>query len=137
MEVLQKDDQEEVRKEQRKKHQDMKKRLKRRWKKVKNKEVLMRAQAASKVNELDEEKLKLVETNLGVLKKMRNAENLDFKNKVEDLWVGKFSSVKDSCTRPIIGYLCEGGYSYRLGGSVGVGYVAWAAWTRRWEGRKV
>ena len=27
-----------------------------------------------------------------------------------------------------MGSLCKGGYSYRVGGSVGVGYVAWRAW---------
>ena len=87
----------------------------------------MTTQAAANI-EIDEEKLKVAENSLMVLKKLRENENLEFKNKADKLWIGEFNSVKNSCIRPVMGFVRDGGYSFREGGSVGVGYVAWKAW---------
>merc|ERR1711973_1017646 len=77
IENLHQDTKEGERKEKRLEHQVTKKRLKRQWKKLKSKQVLVQAQAVTKDQDPDMERLKVISDNLTAVKEMR--ENTDFR----------------------------------------------------------
>lgn len=43
------------------------------------------------------------------------------------LWLPEATSIRNSCSREVIGFVKKGGYSYSLGKSSAVGYIAAAA----------
>ena len=104
--------------------QVQKKRLKRQWKKLKDKQVLMKAQATALDKPLDTERLKQVTENLQTVKKIRETENAGYAAKAEELWLGEFNTVRNSCKRELFGYVAAGSMSYTVGGFVGYGFVA-------------
>jgi len=124
VEPLQKDQAEKQRKETQQHHKVMKKRLKRRWKKLKDKKVLMQCQSSALGKELDKEKMQNISDGMTTLKKMRNEENAQFGANTEQLWIGDFERVRHSCRRQIVGYVTVGDNSLRLGCHVGYGFVA-------------
>ena len=132
-EPQQKDEMEKERKEKRKQHQEKMKRLKRQWKKVKNKKVLMVAQRIAEEKEVDVERMKMTDHSLSIMKGLRDEENSRYKEKAERLWEGECSTVRNSSSREVMGWVVRGGYSYRLGGEVGEGLVTargWLEWVR-------
>eukprot|EP00088_Acartia_fossae_P048508 TRINITY_DN5295_c0_g1_i12.p1 TRINITY_DN5295_c0_g1~~TRINITY_DN5295_c0_g1_i12.p1 ORF type:complete len:959 (+),score=235.08 TRINITY_DN5295_c0_g1_i12:40-2916(+) len=139
VEIQQQDQTEKERKDVTEMHKNMKKRLKRRWKKLKDKKVLMQCQATALGKELDTEKMNHVTDGLNTLKQMRNAENANFGAKSEELWIGgecavKTAGVRHSCKqREVMGFVTQGDMSYKAGCFVGYGFVALKAikkWTQ-------
>ena len=55
----------------------------------------------------------------------REGANAAYVEEQEHLWVpGKLSQgLKDECSRSLLGFVVEGGYSYRAGKAVGLGFV--------------
>jgi ribonuclease P/MRP protein subunit POP1 len=124
MERVHEDDMEKERKETREMHQLTKKRLKRQWKKLKDKEVLMKTQSTALGKPLDEEKLNLVTSNMNTVKKIREQRNHEFGAKNEELWIGDFNTVRHSSKREIFGFITAANMSYTIGGYLGFGYVS-------------
>lgn len=57
------------------------------------------------------------------LKESREAEKSAYERLCQDLWLPKNNVTVNSSTRRVLGWTVDGGYSFRIGGSVGVGYV--------------
>ena len=59
------------------------------------------------------------------LKRRREDANTDYVKEQEDLWMprGLPHGLKDGCSRSLLGFIVEGGYSYRAGKAVGLGFV--------------
>lgn len=123
VETYQQDDMEKQRKETIQTHKAQKKRLKRKWKKLKDKQTLMKCQSTALGKELDTEKLNHAAVGMATLKEMRNTENAAFAGKSEDLWIGDFNTVRNSCKREVMGYVTIGDLSYKEGCFVGHGFV--------------
>jgi len=123
VEPQQEDTMEQERKRAREQHQNNKKRLKRQWKKLKDKQMLMKTQATALGQPLDTAKLDLVTENMKTVKKIRNNENDQFGAKTEDFWIGDFNSVRHSCRREVIGYLTAANMAYTVGAFVGFGFI--------------
>ena len=135
-EPQQKDEMELERKDKRKQHKEKMKRLKRQWKKVKDKKVLLVAQGIAEEKEIDKERVKMIEHSLTVLKGLREEENSSYKKKAERLWEGECTTVRNSTSRDVMGWVVRGGYSYRVGGEVGEGLVSargWLEWVKMFD----
>ena len=104
----------------------LKKRLKRHWKIVKDKEVLARAQATSVGERPDGARLSAIRGNLAELKELRDRENDRYRTASESLWLGDCGAapLRSACSRETIGFVCRGSRSLRAGGALGVGYAA-------------
>jgi len=125
VEVIQKDCLEREREQTKEQHQKTKKRLKRSWKKLKNKQVQMKAQSTALGTPLDTDKLDKVTTSITAVKQLRNQENERFAARSEQLWLGgDFDTVRHANNRQLMGYTTHGNMSYRVGGYVGLGFVA-------------
>ena len=104
-------------------HQAQKKRLKRQWKKLKDKQVLLKSQSVALGKPLDQTRLNLISENLSTVKQIRNNENAAFGAKNEHLWLGDFNTVRNSCKREVFGFVNAATMSYGVGACVGFGFV--------------
>ncbi len=68
----------------------------------------MKCQSTALGKELDTEKLNHAAVGMATLKEMRNTENAAFAGKSEDLWIGDFNTVRNSCKREVMGYVTIG-----------------------------
>ena len=115
METLHQDAKEGERKEKRLEHQVTKKRLKRQWKKLKSKQVLVQAQAVTKDQDPDMERLKVISDNLTAVKEMRENENATWATESERLWTPQGEHSRTGLERELAGWVVDGGFSYRSG----------------------
>ncbi|XP_045471264.1 ribonucleases P/MRP protein subunit POP1 [Harmonia axyridis] len=63
-------------------------------------------------------------------KKLENidlTELFEYHVEMRKLWLPEATNIKDSCSRPVLGFIREGGFSYTLGNSKGLGYIAGAS----------
>jgi len=130
METLHQDAKEGERKEKRLEHQVTKKRLKRQWKKLKSKQVLVQAQAVTKDQEPDMERLKVISDNLTAVKEMRENENATWATESERLWTPQGEHFKTGFERELAGWVVDGGFSYRSGRHRGIGYITYRAFQK-------
>jgi len=122
-EPLHEDAHEKMRKEARALHKQQKKRLKRQWKKVKDKKVQHFAHSVAQEKDVDESKMESMNTSLLNLKTLRDSENSNYSKLNEKLWSQEPSSIRKGCSRELVGWVVSGGYSYRKGCDIGEGLV--------------
>merc|ERR1712059_210707 len=124
------------RKEAKELHRRQKKRLKRQWKKVKEKKVLQVSLAVTNDEKPDEARLEKLTASLADLKSHRELENTKYEGQSEKLWLSDCTEVRSSATRDLMGWVTRGGYCYRKGGEVGTGLVTlrgYIAWLNRFK----
>ena len=109
------DAKEEERKEKRKEHKVTKKRLKRQWKKLKSKQVLVKAQAVVKDEDPDQEKVKMITKNMEAVKGIREKENETWAKESERLWSPDAENLRTGSVRELAGWVVEGDFCYRSG----------------------
>ena len=109
------DAKEEERKEKRKEHKVTKKRLKRQWKKLKSKQVLVKAQAVVKDEDPDQEKVKMINKNMEAVKGIREKENETWAKESERLWSPDAENLRTGSVRELAGWVVEGDFCYRSG----------------------
>merc|ERR1712192_326689 len=126
---------EEERKEKRQEHKVMKKRLKRQWKKLKSKQVLVKAQAVVKDEQPDEEKVEMITKNMEAVKEIREKENDSWAKESERLWSPENENLRTGFARELAGWVVEGDFCYRSGGHRGIGYISFRAY-QRLEGKR-
>ena len=74
--------------------------------------------------ELDGERVKKLESQMNDLKAKREQEVKDFNVKMNSLWlVDPEVDLKNHCSKVTMGYVTQGGYSYRRGRVCGLGFV--------------
>ena len=115
VEPLHEDAKEGERKEKRKEHKVTKKRLKRQWKKLKSKQVLVRAQAVVKDQEPDQEKVEMITKNMEAVKEIREKENETWAQESERLWSPDDENLRTGFARELAGWVVEGNFCYRTG----------------------
>ena len=103
------------RKEKRTEHKLTKKRLKRQWKKLKSKQVLVKAQAVIKDEEPNPEKVEMITKNMEAVKEIREKENKTWAKERERLWSPENENLRKSCSRELAGWVVEGDFCYRTG----------------------
>ena len=84
----------------------------------------MRTQSTALGKPLDEERLELISSSREIVKTIRENENTEFAAKKEDMWIGDFNTVRNSCKREIFGFVTAANMSYTIGGYLGFGYVS-------------
>lgn len=130
-EPIQSDSNEEIRKRLREKHRIEKIRSRKKWKKLKDELAEYKAKCIlDKVNP-DQDKCDKLQKKIDDLKVLRANQNDGFNAKMNDLWLtDNPESIKDSASRTVLGFVVNGGYSYRRGKSIGVGFVPYLALER-------
>ena len=117
------DTKEEERKKLHAKHQKEKSWGRKCWKARKDALAGYRADCVLNRLKPDGEKVKEMQKGLDESKAKREKENEEFNFKMKEMWLPDQKGVKDACSRQMMGFLSDGGYSYRIGKSVGVGFV--------------
>ena len=115
VEPLHEDAKEGERKEKRNEHKVTKKRLKRQWKKLKSKQVLVKAQAVVKDEEPNHEKVELITKNMEAVKEIREKENETWAKESERLWSPDGENLRTGFARELAGWVVEGDFCYRTG----------------------
>ena len=105
----------EERKEKRQEHMVVKKRLKKQWKKLKSKQVLVKAQATIKDQEPDHKRVEEITKNMEAVKEIREKENKTWAKERERLWSPENENLRKSCSRELAGWVVEGDFCYRTG----------------------
>merc|ERR1711879_1000047 len=111
------------RKVKRQEHMVVKKRLKKQWKKLKHKQVLVKAQAMIKDQEPDQKRVEEITKNMEAVKEIREKENKTWAKESERLWSPENENLRKSCSRELAGWVVEGDFCYRTGGHRGIGYI--------------
>jgi len=135
VEPLHEDAKEGERKEKRNEHKLTKKRLKRQWKKLKSKQVLVKAQAVIKDEEPNQEKVEMITKNMEAVKEIREKENETWAKESERLWSPDDEKLRTGFARELAGWVVEGDFCYRTGGHRGIGYISFRAFQRLEEKR--
>ena len=106
------------------KHQKEKSWGRKSWKAKKDSLAEYRAECVLSRVRPSREKVGAMQAGLDGAKTKREGENERFNARMRELWLpANGGIVKDACCRQLVGFLSDGGYSYRLGKSVGVGFV--------------
>lgn len=115
------------RKELSKNHKKRKELLRRRWKSMKDKLVEAKGMAMLEGGPtLSPEAEAEIRSKIDKIKGEREKENSKYNIKLRQLWIPEVSQDQDFksiTSRQAIGFLCQGGFSFRIGKSVGLGYV--------------
>ncbi|KAL3281053.1 hypothetical protein HHI36_004277 [Cryptolaemus montrouzieri] len=51
----------------------------------------------------------------------------EYSEQMKKLWIPDVANIKNSCSREVLGFITEGGFSFSLGKAKGIGYIAGAA----------
>ena len=90
---------------------------------MKEKKVLHLSLSVSQDRDIDENKIKAMDTSLSNLKKLREAENGSYSELNEKLWSKEHPLLRKGCSRELLGWIVNGGYSYRKGCEIGEGLI--------------
>lgn len=106
-------------------HHLEKKKLRRSWKKTKNRlqEMRMTSVVSSGEQAPDPTKLKALQERMESIAQARRKGVQDYNKQIRELWAPAGSSIRYSCSREIIGFAVAGGFSFRSGGFVGCGFA--------------
>ena len=119
------DSNEDTRKKVKEEHQRLKSSLRKAWKEKKEKLKEYKSVCVLNQVETDAETVENLTDEIDILKRKREDENESYvQDKQREMWLPKCDNVKDSCSRTILGFLVEGGYSYRVGKHSGLGFVS-------------
>lgn len=86
--------------------------------------VLLKTQSSALGKPLDQERLNLIASNRNIVKQIREQKNAEFSARNEELWIGDFNTVRNSCKREIFGFITAANMSYTIGGYLGFGFVS-------------
>ncbi|KPJ07223.1 hypothetical protein RR48_07639 [Papilio machaon] len=101
-EPLHEDKNEKLRKQKRKQHLQLLKQMKRKRRKIKKSGCQVKN-----------------------VKKVSNREPSEYVKSMRELWLpSNITTVRNTCLRPVLGYVCKGDFSFTEAKSVGVGYIA-------------
>lgn len=129
VEPVNKDENESARKTLKEKHSKMKIRQRRKWKKMKDELEELRSQSVVNKTPLDEEKFQALSKEFETLKAQRETENEAFVKEMNQLWLRQSAEIKESCSKTVMGWVVRGGFSYRVGKNVGLGFVPTLAYS--------
>jgi hypothetical protein len=123
-EPIHEDSRDEERRKLKDSHKTLKAKMRSSWKEKKQELEEKVAEARMQSDMLDGKVKAELEAEVKRLKKEREEANEAFVRKTELLWVPEECLTgKDSSSRTLIGWVTEGGYSYRAGKAVGLGFV--------------
>ena len=119
------DEAEGERKTLRDKHKSEKSKMRAAWKRKKEQLQELMASARVRSEPVDEAAKENLVAEVRALKRKREEVNTAYVKGQEHLWLpGNLSrGLKNECSRSLIGFIVEGGYSYRSGKAVGLGFV--------------
>ena len=88
------------------------------------------AQAVAKDEDPDKVTVDKIKENLQAVKNLRDSENLVYKEASERLWTANppEGGLRAGGARQLLGWAVRGGYSYRRGAFVGLGFVTGQGW---------
>ena len=109
-------------------HSKLKARQRRKWKKAKDELSELKSQSVLNETPLDQDKVRELSKEIETLKALRETENKSFVRDLNRLWLKQMGGleenvIKNSCSRPIMGWVVQGGFSYRVARNVGLGFV--------------